>query len=528
MFQCANCGSPLIFDPKSQKMVCRSCNSFFDPNKVTDDNYSEEEGTFDAVIFTCPSCGGELTGIDGSIAASFCPYCGQPVTMKSRLEKVKTPDYIVPFKVSKEECVAKYKEDMNHWYVPARFKGDLATDSLKGIYMPYGLYEESFYGPVRMTQVRYYSVGNVDHYSEMQYDGDMNGTISDIPFDVSVEFDDAVSVGIQPFNLKKAVPFKPQYLSGYYADAENDDITKFDTDAADIAYELATENVKKKIAKKKDGHSYHTHSFNVDAFPSPDKTRVGRALFPTWFMTVKTRDGGVAYAVQNAQTGTMFTDVPVSIAKYSLVSAVLGLMIFVLLTFIAHSSMSIEGLTVAVLALTFTGSIITNCLLAMNLKRVRPFKKSNEHKALNAAKKVKSRFGGTITAGFLMLFFLVGGSISVTSAFVGVKSAIEPFAMLIFAVLLVSVIVSVVYSVKIRKNGGSSGYAFVFSICSALSGMALMFNKTVDDLPHFMLGIVTLILMVLSFMAAMNENNKRVFIIPPQFATHKGGTINDQ
>ena len=245
-------------------------------------------------------------------------------------------------------------------------------------------------------------------------------------------------------------------------------------------------------------------------------------------MTVKTRDGGVAYAVQNAQTGTMFTDVPVSIAKYSLVSAVLGLMIFVLLTFIAHSSMSIEGLTVAVLALTFTGSIITNCLLAMNLKRVRPFKKSNEHKALNAAKKVKSRFGGTITAGFLMLFFLVGGSISVTSAFVGVKSAIEPFAMLIFAVLLVSVIVSVVYSVKIRKNGGSSGYAFVFSICSALSGMALMFNKTVDDLPHFMLGIVTLILMVLSFMAAMNENNKRVFIIPPQFATHKGGTINDQ
>lgn len=527
MFQCKNCGGILVYDPGSGKMLCKSCRSEFTVAETESDDYSEEDDTFGSIIFTCPSCGGELTGIDGSIAASFCPYCGQPVTMRQRMERLKAPKYIIPFKVTKEECIESYKENMNHWYVPSKFKGSVVTDSIKGIYMPYALYSEGFAGPFCMKDILYFSVGNVTHYSEMRYDGEMNGDVSNIPFDASVEFDDAVSTGILPFDLTEAVRFKPQYLAGFYADTGNADLAKYEETAAEIAAEQAEIAVTGKI-KDDIPDKYNSESFDVIKFPEPHKLETEIALLPTWFMTVKTRDKRVAYAVGNGETGSIFTDMPVSIGKYCLVSVLMGIAIFIISTFALTMSMSVNAMTAAVMVLTSVSSIITNLFLGLSLKRVKPFDLGEDGAALEFDK-IKRRYRMRLTvAGLIVLGYL-------TSAMVNVLASDDTnlsFSSLITAVfslvLVVSVIVNLVYSYKIRINGGTSGMSYLFSTLAAVFGLELMVNGSVNDLPHFLLASAALVFVVISFIAAVQENNRRVFQIPPQFKTHKGGSVNGQ
>lgn len=55
-----------------------------------------------------------------------------------------------------------------------------------------------------------------------------------------------------------------------------------------------------------------------------------RALFPVWFLSYRNKDR-VAYAIINGQTGKAVADLPVSLVKYFVGSALLAIPIFILL-----------------------------------------------------------------------------------------------------------------------------------------------------------------------------------------------------
>ena len=52
-------------------------------------------------IYNCPSCGAELI-LDSTTAATSCPYCGNPSIVPGQLSDMLKPDYVIPFKFSKE------------------------------------------------------------------------------------------------------------------------------------------------------------------------------------------------------------------------------------------------------------------------------------------------------------------------------------------------------------------------------------------------------------------------------------------
>ena len=74
MLACQNCGANVKFDIASQQMRCEYCDSYFDPysydKKETD---GIEVKDFDATIFICPQCGGEILSTDNT-AAGFCSW----------------------------------------------------------------------------------------------------------------------------------------------------------------------------------------------------------------------------------------------------------------------------------------------------------------------------------------------------------------------------------------------------------------------------------------------------------------------
>ena len=108
MFACKNCGGNVKFDIKSGQLACEYCHSLFDPYAYEDKTSDAEvQKDFDATIFTCPQCGGEILSTDDT-AAGFCSFCGASTVLYSRMQKEHKPAYIIPFAKSKDDCKQAY------------------------------------------------------------------------------------------------------------------------------------------------------------------------------------------------------------------------------------------------------------------------------------------------------------------------------------------------------------------------------------------------------------------------------------
>ena len=137
-YQCPACTGPLQFDPQSGKLVCEYCGSEFDPKEI-EAQYAEKEAKAQAAkakadaqyaqavsqipegspwseaeagglkVYNCPSCGAEII-CDQNTAATSCVYCGNPSVVPGQLSGGLKPDFVIPFKKTKEEALAALEE----------------------------------------------------------------------------------------------------------------------------------------------------------------------------------------------------------------------------------------------------------------------------------------------------------------------------------------------------------------------------------------------------------------------------------
>ena len=320
MVQCPNCGGVLKFDIASQQMKCASCASLFDPYAFGMSG-AEEETEYDVTVFRCPQCGGEITSTDET-AAGFCSYCGSPNVLESRVSREKRPQYIIPFKKTKQECEHLFERFIKKSvFAPKSYRQAGRADSFRGIYMPYWLYDMSQVGPV---------------------------SIAGVSYDASSSFADDISSQIAPYEVKDITTFNPSFLSGYYADIADVPAGIYDSAAKDIAKE-STYNYLKYNSPMKSQHFDDAKGKVKDSlYTQIDATH--SAMFPVWFMSYRNKDR-VAYATVNGQTGKVKADVPVSISKYFAVAAILAVGIFFLLNMIFTVTPDVLAVFVAVLAL---------------------------------------------------------------------------------------------------------------------------------------------------------------------------------
>ena len=59
--------------------------------------------------YCCPSCGAELL-CDATTAATSCPYCGNPSVIPGQFTGILKPDFVLPFKLSKEDAIKALKK----------------------------------------------------------------------------------------------------------------------------------------------------------------------------------------------------------------------------------------------------------------------------------------------------------------------------------------------------------------------------------------------------------------------------------
>ena len=78
----------------------------WDTSDLTSDWGAEADGM---KAYSCPSCGAELI-CDASTAATSCPYCGNPTVVPGQFSGALKPDFVIPFKLSREDAVAALKK----------------------------------------------------------------------------------------------------------------------------------------------------------------------------------------------------------------------------------------------------------------------------------------------------------------------------------------------------------------------------------------------------------------------------------
>lgn len=361
MLSCPNCGGNLKFDIPSQQLSCDHCRTLFNPydfdSKTSDaEETTSFDGQFEVTVFTCPQCGGEILSTDNA-ASGFCSFCGASTILYSRISEEQRPDYIIPFKLTKEQCKQKYAERMKHaWFAPKALKDPSAIDSFRGIYMPYWAFYISQYGRVSFKGKKSHQSGDyiiTDHYT---LSGKLDAYYKGLSYDASSSFSDNISEALAPYDLKGMKAFTPGYLSGFYADTADVDATVYEPDAQTAAVFETTEQL---------SHMPAFSAYTLDTIhPAQLNTRtetVDRAMLPVWFMSYRKKDR-IVYATVNGQTGKVVADIPIDPLRYVIGSLLLAIPLFVLLAlFSVLLPKTLVGISV-MLSFLAAGIHIVECL----------------------------------------------------------------------------------------------------------------------------------------------------------------------
>lgn len=347
MFKCKNCGSDMRFDPATQKLVCRYCGTSVSAHDYAEDqaiqadeqttreesssadpDTSDSSNTFQVNVMTCPQCGAELLTTDET-AATFCSFCGSSVLLQSRISRERRPDYIIPFKISREDCEKSYRKMLKRSpYIPSDMLKEEQIEHFRGIYMPYWVYAFEKHGPISRRGKISHRRGDYIISKNYKLESHVDASYDGLAFDASSTFSDHLSEAIAPFQFSEAESFEPAYLSGFYADTSDVSASTYQGDATRIATEHAVDEL---------SHAYAWHKYNIDRSSldnglSLDLKPPKLAMYPVWFLACRNKAGDrVSYAAVNGQTGEIAADLPVDKKKLLLGTLILAIPLFFLL-----------------------------------------------------------------------------------------------------------------------------------------------------------------------------------------------------
>lgn len=334
-YECPNCGGGLVFDPESGMFTCGFCLSKFGEGELTGQKKSGEEAgeaatgekaqEQGALIYHCPSCGAEVI-TDETTAATFCFYCHNPIVLSGKLEGKYLPDGVIPFKISKNEAMDRFKEWIGKkWFIPGGFYSSRQIEKMSGVYFPYWLCdctsESTMNGTAR--DVRVWRVGDMEYTETKTFAVRRSGTFQfkHIPKTALQKAQNAMLKGIFPYEFGALEKFQMGYLSGFQAEKR------------DIESETVKETVdgeirsfaEKRIRDTISGHN----SFSVES----QEHRLGEkhfqyVLLPVWVLTYRERGSRTYYFAMNGQTGEIVGRLPADPKKLGVLALIVFFAVF--------------------------------------------------------------------------------------------------------------------------------------------------------------------------------------------------------
>lgn len=355
-YQCPACTGPLHYSARSGKLECDYCGSSFDVAEI-EALYARKEAEAAAAkqaadakteaaqaakaeaaeaaaasggwdtsdlsrdwgaeadslrVYSCPSCGAELI-CDQSTAATACPYCGNPAIVPGQFSGALRPDYILPFRLSKDDAVqalrAHYKGKP---FLPRSFTSANHIEQIQGVYVPFWLFDGGAEGAAsyRASNTNVYETGDYEITETRHYHVVRAGSLAfeKIPVDASSKMPDDHMDSIEPFDYAQLRPFSTAYLPGYLAD-------KYDVtidDSRDRADTRCRETLAQALRDTVTGYGACVTEREDIALR---RGKVHYALLPVWMLSTKWHRQDFLFAM-NGQTGKLVGDLPTDRGRF--------------------------------------------------------------------------------------------------------------------------------------------------------------------------------------------------------------------
>lgn len=355
-YQCPACTGPLHYSAKSGKLECDYCGSSFDVAEI-EALYARKEAEAAAAkqaadakaeaaqaakaeaaeaaaasggwdtsdlsrdwgaeadglrVYSCPSCGAELI-CDQSTAATACPYCGNPAIVPGQFSGALRPDYILPFRLSKDDAVqalrAHYKGKP---FLPRSFTSANHIEQIQGVYVPFWLFDGGAEGAAsyRASNTNVFETGDYEITETRHYHVVRAGSLAfeKIPVDASSKMPDDHMDSIEPFDYAQLRPFSTAYLPGYLAD-------KYDVtidDSRDRADTRCRETLAQALRDTVTGYGACVTEREDIALR---RGKVHYALLPVWMLSTKWCGQDFLFAM-NGQTGKLVGDLPTDRGRF--------------------------------------------------------------------------------------------------------------------------------------------------------------------------------------------------------------------
>ena len=338
--KCPNCGSNLTLNADTQKLECPSCGASFDPAALNDitvgeleakpaeptdpaQEYAQAQAAQQAAQdvqqeaqqaqpeqteFVCNACGAKIV-TDAHTAATFCAFCGSPALVGKRLTEQFQPQYMIPFKYSRQSAEeAFFKWAGKGKWTPFGFASKKNVAKMSGLYVPFWLFNIKATIDAHGTGDKIRYRGNDEIIETFKFDRNAELSWEHVPLDGETRIDDALMEAIEPFDFDALIPYDYRYLPGFYAD-------RYDQSPQDLAAR-ATKRGMDGIDKALKGSlkgSFDRFTI-VKNLSRIDMMEANYALLPVWFLSYKYRNKYYYFAM-NGQTGEVAGQLPVSPVK---------------------------------------------------------------------------------------------------------------------------------------------------------------------------------------------------------------------
>lgn len=334
-YQCPACTAPLRFAGDTGKLECDYCGSSYEiadiealmaEKEVAAAKASEAENDWDTAdlsedwgedtekmrAYNCLSCSAQLI-CDDTTAATSCPYCGNPTVVQGQFSSTLKPDYVIPFKLTKDDAVKALKKHYaGKRFLPDTFSQENQIQKIQGVYVPFWLFSGEAEGNAtfKTTRTHTYTRGDYRIRETSHFHVFRAGRIAfeNVPVDASTKMPDDHMDSIEPFDYSDMKPFSTAYLPGFLAD-------KYDVSAED-SQQRADSRCRGTLesALERTVLGYETR-VRTDQSIRLNRGKVHYALLPVWLLNTKWNGKDFLFAI-NGQTGKLAGDLPCSMKKF--------------------------------------------------------------------------------------------------------------------------------------------------------------------------------------------------------------------
>lgn len=348
--QCSSCGGNTVYDPSTKGLKCPFCSTEVaiegTRENTTEHDYIEsldmKKHSWDDEkrVFHCNNCGAE-TLLDMDKVADFCTFCGSSHIAVTEHDAGIKPALVLPFQVTKEEAVEKFKRWIKkRYFAPNNLKKDYELQKIAGTYIPYWTFDSKTQSAYIVKIGTYYYVtetrtvtrdGKTEQITEQVRKirwRTERGTYNKFHDDVLVKASKNVAsdlIGkVEPFQLSGLLDYRTEYLSGFLAERYSIPLKEGWVNARAII----DNRIQTGILRQETGDEVRIVSVDTQY----DAITFKHILLPIWISSFHFNQKVYRFLV-NGQTGKVSGNAPVSVWKVLLLSLLAVIVIGIIFLF---------------------------------------------------------------------------------------------------------------------------------------------------------------------------------------------------